>query len=323
MPSPLRIPVQETPPWTQWAAAEISAHRLLEQEVANLRGSCRSRCQQLKETRVWGTDWMDSVPKTHWWRDLSCVFVCATHNQPGRRNGSETLGLLRLAQVSSVFRRVLEKPSGCWKIPLSSCCSMQLAGCSASPPAGPGITEPRLTHQGRRKLQVSQSPTSSSCYWQSHFYCRYHWTLLVKNSAVLVTKQTDPTHFPKGLLPLIIFVFAHCQFVPLGQIPLQAILQDSGSEWKPRGVTFHCQLCTDVPLCTVLGFDSHLSGGSLRPSPLQVEKEMELQPSQPPTGFSFMSLKIAFQAIRPWYSYAISWLQFVAFWPRKRKCSFS
>lgn len=30
--------------------------------------------------------------------------------------------------------------------------------------------------------------------------------------------------------------------------------------------------------------------------------------------------QIAFQTVRPWYPYAISWLQFVAFWPRKRKC---
>lgn len=33
--------------------------------------------------------------------------------------------------------------------------------------------------------------------------------------------------------------------------------------------------------------------------------------------------QIAFWRVRPWYSYAISWLQFVPFWPRKRKCSSS
>lgn len=105
---------------------------------------------------------------------------------------------------------------------------------------------------------MSQSPTSSSFYWQSNFCCNYHWTLLVKNSAVLVTKQADPARFPEGL-PWIIFVFMYCQFVPLGQILLQVILQDSGSKWKPRGVTFHCQLCTDVPLCTALGLLAHIS----------------------------------------------------------------
>lgn len=54
-------------------------------------------------------------------------------------------------------------------------------------------------------------------------------TVLVKDTAVLVTKQTDPTRFPKGL-PSVIFVSMDCQFVPLGQILLQVILQDSGSK---------------------------------------------------------------------------------------------
>lgn len=117
-----------SPPWTQWAAAEIFAHQLLEQEVANLRGYCRSNSWRRSES-----DWMDSLSKTHCWRELSC----ATHHQPGRRNVSETWGCSGLPKCHLCL-------GGCWKSPQSSCWSLQLAGCPASPRAGPGITEPRL-----------------------------------------------------------------------------------------------------------------------------------------------------------------------------------
>lgn len=138
MPSPLWAHVQETPPWPQWAVAEILAHQLLEQEVANLRGYCRSRCQQLKETRVWLDGECVQNPLVE--RPFVCVCVC--NPQSAREEECQwDPGLLRFAQVSPVLRRVLEKPS-------VLLLALQLAGCPASPPAGLTLefTEPRLPH---------------------------------------------------------------------------------------------------------------------------------------------------------------------------------
>lgn len=128
--------------------------------AAEARG-CKSEglleVQKLKETKVWGTDGMDSMSKTHWWRDLPYVFVRATHNQPERRDAREALGLLSFAQVSSEFRRVLEKPSvlllvhpAAW-VP----CLTTSWTCNSRTKAA--------TPQGRRNLLMPQSPTSSSC----------------------------------------------------------------------------------------------------------------------------------------------------------------
>lgn len=122
---------------------------------------------------------------------------------------------------------------GCWKSPQSSCWSTELAGCPASPLTGLGITEPRLPHTRTGGiplcLKAPPAPATTDSVIFTVIIIGHSRTLLVKDTAVLVTKQTDPTPFPKGL-PSIIFVFMHCQFVPLGQILLQVILQDSGSK---------------------------------------------------------------------------------------------
>lgn len=140
---------------TMVSAWVAEVFQLLEQEAANLRG-CRSRCQQqLKETRVWGPDWMDSVQNPLGERPS----VCACVWNPQSASQEECQWDTRAAQVCpSVFRRVLEKPSVLLLVHRAGwvpCLTTNWAWRNRTKAA---------THQGRRNPLMSQSPTSSSHY---------------------------------------------------------------------------------------------------------------------------------------------------------------
>lgn len=141
---------------------------------------------------------------------------------------------------------------GCWKSPQSSCWSIH----PPSSRTGLGITEPRLPHTRAGGIpSCLKAPPALATINSLIFTIIIHsCTFLVKNSAVLVTKQTDPAHFPKGL-PSISFVFTYCQFVPLGQILLRAILfKTQGQNENPGEELFTASCAQMCPSALSLPF---------------------------------------------------------------------
>lgn len=125
---------------------------------------------------------------------------------------------------------------GCWKSP-------QGAGKSLCPPAAPCSWLGVLPHH-QLALELQTQGCHTPGQEESPRVSKPHQLQLLLTVSFLLSlsldspceelsssgyKETDPTRFPKSL-PSVIFVFTHCQFVPLGQIPLQVNLQDSGSK---------------------------------------------------------------------------------------------
>lgn len=215
------------------------------------------------------------VSKTHGWRDLACVLVKPTRSQRGRTAVSHQcrwrLHKCRLCLggcCKGTFVLVLVSMAG-WVYCIYSCVHLPLGNtCTALLLNGPINTELRLLHTNWAAaggipsgpeaptnlatanslvLQSPQLKTPANFLWGTHS-SDYKTDL----TQLVFRKVSDPA--------FACLIFFYCQFVPLGQILLQLILQDSGSKPKPKRVIFHGWQCRDGPLhiCPCLS-DTHIS----------------------------------------------------------------